>query len=118
MIERSATGGGRFRLRCAWHILLGTVIFSRVPSAAWARPGIPAGASLQSDGGALKFGDLSVDAGGELDVGNAFGWFGTLPPDALRIPASSTLSLLILSIFIRLAVRFGRGRNSLTNSRG
>jgi hypothetical protein len=61
---------------------------------------------------------LAPDLTNEGGSGNAFGWFGTLPPPPVPIPASSALSLLTLFGLILVAVLSFNRRRSFTNNNG
>jgi hypothetical protein len=61
---------------------------------------------------------LAPDLTNEGGSGNAYGWFGTLPPPPVPIPASSPLSLLTLFGLILVAVFSFNRRNPFAKNRG
>jgi hypothetical protein len=61
---------------------------------------------------------LAPDLTNEGGTGNAYGWFGTLPPPPLPIPASSPLSLLTLFGLILVAALSLNRRNPFAKNRG
>lgn len=70
MIQRSATRSDRSFLRRACHVVILALAFTLVSSPALANLRIPAGASVQTNGGTIALGGSSVDLGGTLDVGS------------------------------------------------
>ncbi len=70
MSQRLAIQGHRSHPRRAWHIVICALVFSLVSSPALANLKIPAGASVQTNGGTITLGGSSLDLGGTLDVGS------------------------------------------------
>lgn len=83
---------------------------------------LPAGSQLISHVGVSNVHatgqPLAPDLTNEGGSGNAFGWFGTLLLPPLPVPATSTLSLLILFGVMLLAARFARRRNPADHTFG